>query len=1304
LRYPSFKVKRGGLDAPAAGKASDGICNNKTLIAFKNVEGRIDEVVGQFEQSGFVVQNLYRLPNRKYVVTAHISSKLLLMMTCLYANDLPNTKTADMMLLPFHMRMSEKAVMTLPEAFMKGVSYQIISDVPAELAEALKTGKVGPVTENLHKYFGSQVAITLSWLRFGNQCIYPGFFLWLLMILSQEWEYAPLVGTFTSCLFSFSVGYWKVGIDLDLDKYSYCRSYKVEDAVNLTGSQPGLGSTISIPRILLSVGAVLAVGMTQLALVWILDTAHVSNVAIATLTQVFYYFIAMSVAIVVQYKVLPKLSEWEALPTMKARHASEMIKQFVVKIGVFLWSAVSVVVSGGHLNAAQVPMTFLMLCHCFFHDRLLRFWRKHLKLVNFNEVHATRRPITFTEEDADKVQLFVLDAVGVPIQVKEGVDKHHASVLVDCAKTSFPVHNILMDSIVIFGAMLLIARISPAAIAICMVQIWRLMIKFQHKLIHRRQYPVVSEDPSMEPFLSIIEIFSIVAMAWNIGTLFMVGVDFQAQEAASRAAEMPGDVVDNLVWRLFSSLNSAFNMTNSSVSLIIWCVVCEHVVVFLRCVLFPFATYVNYSSVLAAQRALFSIAESNENTSTVLYRAGLLAKSLFEKSVAVENSEGWKQQYRLAKTRSNDDSSMSPIFYAALAMIPFCCSNFFKIPWHYTTIPLTLFCGYQHRKIKRQKRAVALAIVSDPDVFDIVAKNEFPQFAYSSETDRSAWCNKMFELTWPALKEFACNTIKNVADVELERAKPSFASFLRLTKLSMGNSPPYFLSGGIRVLDPVAGKDMVELEVDIVWNSDMEMAISLGMAGQEVTLNMTKLRFSGTCRVQCLPLIPFIPPFAWGKVTFFKKPFIDFNLSLGDAELLEGSTSSSFVMDKMRNVLRDLLEKMGLYPNWINVPMVGRVERFIKFPPDYYLNTPPVGILSIKIVKCNNLIVGDITTSDPYVKITIRDEEFMTDVMYKTLNPEWNDAEFWFLIYDKNMEHVHVEVWDKDLGSIGSFLGRTDVWFPNIEDGGSQRLVLNLQGVSSGTITLELGFNEIVNSSFARAETNPDAIMDFKALFDTMVADDCKELANMINITEGNQAAGHNVTCMDNGSASFKEFSSSSSSFAHDRRNRRTGIPGSPTVPRVAGVLTISGVGFSEVKSVKTMLSNTQYFSPFITFMMGGTIKKQTIPASTKKSSATFSAPFTFVVNSTTDVIRIKLKYATHMSHVTLYEWTNSVEEIIRKSKEGHDGKFAVKESIYEGLKLAVGDIFFKLDFRATVAHMRHESDARLLKRASIVF
>lgn len=95
------------------------------------------------------------------------------------------------------------------------------------------------------------------------------------------------------------------------------------------------------------------------------------------------------------------------------------------------------------------------------------------------------------------------------------------------------------------------------------------------------------------------------------------------------------------------------------------------------------------------------------------------------------------------------------------------------------------------------------------------------------------------------------------------------------------------------------------------------------------------------------------------------------------------------------------------------------------------------GTLYIHAHRATDLKIGDITTSDPYVKISVKygDEvlaEHQTKVINNSLNPTW-DEEFVVVILPRPAEMdlvVNFEVWDRDRTPPDDFLGATKITIP----------------------------------------------------------------------------------------------------------------------------------------------------------------------------------------------------------------------------------------------------------------------------------
>ena len=127
------------------------------------------------------------------------------------------------------------------------------------------------------------------------------------------------------------------------------------------------------------------------------------------------------------------------------------------------------------------------------------------------------------------------------------------------------------------------------------------------------------------------------------------------------------------------------------------------------------------------------------------------------------------------------------------------------------------------------------------------------------------------------------------------------------------------------------------------------------------------------------------------------------------------------------------------------------------------LYNTPVAILNIIVLSCSNLIVGDITSSDPYVVIKLNEQVYKTPVIYKTLNPKWINANANFLVHDKSIEFLEIEVFDKDQATKDQSLGKAKLYLDSILEGSQEKFTLKLLDVNRGTVTIALAFMKLAN-------------------------------------------------------------------------------------------------------------------------------------------------------------------------------------------------------------------------------------------------
>ncbi|CAM6096368.1 unnamed protein product [Calypogeia fissa] len=115
------------------------------------------------------------------------------------------------------------------------------------------------------------------------------------------------------------------------------------------------------------------------------------------------------------------------------------------------------------------------------------------------------------------------------------------------------------------------------------------------------------------------------------------------------------------------------------------------------------------------------------------------------------------------------------------------------------------------------------------------------------------------------------------------------------------------------------------------------------------------------------------------------------------------------------------------------------------------------GVLTVIVERADNLVSQDIySLRDPYVVLKTRKSRArkQTKVVYKSLNPEWNQT-FDFLVEDGIHEMLMIKVWDHD--TFGrDFLGSCATTLTKAIHSGEHKAQFELNGVPSGVIYLTL--------------------------------------------------------------------------------------------------------------------------------------------------------------------------------------------------------------------------------------------------------
>ncbi|GAA0187035.1 GTPase-activating protein [Lithospermum erythrorhizon] len=84
-----------------------------------------------------------------------------------------------------------------------------------------------------------------------------------------------------------------------------------------------------------------------------------------------------------------------------------------------------------------------------------------------------------------------------------------------------------------------------------------------------------------------------------------------------------------------------------------------------------------------------------------------------------------------------------------------------------------------------------------------------------------------------------------------------------------------------------------------------------------------------------------------------------------------------------------------------------------------------LGLIKVNVVRGTNLVVRDMTSSDPYVVLSLGNQTLKTRVIKKNLNPVWNEQ--LMLSIPENIPPLKIRVYDKDTFSTDDFMGEAEV-------------------------------------------------------------------------------------------------------------------------------------------------------------------------------------------------------------------------------------------------------------------------------------
>ncbi len=150
-------------------------------------------------------------------------------------------------------------------------------------------------------------------------------------------------------------------------------------------------------------------------------------------------------------------------------------------------------------------------------------------------------------------------------------------------------------------------------------------------------------------------------------------------------------------------------------------------------------------------------------------------------------------------------------------------------------------------------------------------------------------------------------------------------------------------------------------------------------------VELSEMQLSATIRIELGPLLPRLPGFGGVKLTCMKAPYIDFAVKVGSLDVLNVGPAEMNVGTYVRNIIRDMICGMMLYPKSMNIPLMDDKAVLDAMGKP----ATPKGLLLLTVISAKKLKVADIFTSDPFVEIHYMQDVLRTEVRPKTVNPTW---------------------------------------------------------------------------------------------------------------------------------------------------------------------------------------------------------------------------------------------------------------------------------------------------------------------------
>jgi len=298
-----------------------------------------------------------------------------------------------------------------------------------------------------------------------------------------------------------------------------------------------------------------------------------------------------------------------------------------------------------------------------------------------------------------------------------------------------------------------------------------------------------------------------------------------------------------------------------------------------------------------------------------------------------------------------------------------------------------------------------------------------PSWVAFPDTERVEWINTIIKKVWPNIGEISQQIAKRLVEPKikeiLHRMNLHDLSNFKLKKVDLGTIPARV--GGIKVYDRNTARDEIVMDIEIIYQGDLNVTFTVQAMGCEVN----QVSFRGTLRLTLKPLMNVIPLVGGFEIYFMEMP--EFDYSLGRmAQLAEVPGVSNII----KSVLDNVMKRGFVWPNRFSFYFPLESVRLLE--DQTYAMPQPQGVLNVSLIRARHLMKKDKHLlggkSDPYAVLSIGEKQVSFKDRYadSTVNPEWNYTAA-FPVEEVAGLHLKLEVFDYDAGSEDDFLGRTSL-------------------------------------------------------------------------------------------------------------------------------------------------------------------------------------------------------------------------------------------------------------------------------------